>query len=106
MLIRGQKILVQYLPESVAEIDDQVSSVTRIAVAFIGLAALVLEAPKYLLLILSQVENRGNQNSRRFGLVEDAVWKSLHHLSSNVFKVNWCDLRKNSNAGEGRRQRL
>jgi len=49
VLIRGQKILVQYLPESVAEIDDQVSSVTRIAVAFIGLAALVLEAPKYLL---------------------------------------------------------
>ena len=78
----------------------KVSSVSRIAVAFIGLAALVLEAPKYLLLILSQVENRGNQNSRRFGLVEDAVWKSLHHLSSNVFKVNWCDLRKNSNAGE------
>jgi len=48
----------------------------------------VLESPENLPLILSQVENRGNQNSRRRGLVKDAIWKSLHHLSALRLKLS------------------
>ncbi len=67
---------------------------------YCGLPALVPEAPEYLLFVLSEVENRCHENSRWMRFVEDAVWKSLHHLSANVFKVNWGNLRKDNNAGE------
>jgi len=60
----------------------------------------VLESPKYLLLVLSQVENRRNENSLWLGLVEDAVWKSLHYLPANALKVSLCNFRKSSNAGQ------
>src|SRR5262245_9714745 len=61
---------------------------------------LVAKSFEYLLLILSQVQYRQHQDTRRLRLIENSVRKSLHHLPSNILKINGRDLWEGSSSGK------
>jgi hypothetical protein len=53
--------------------------------------SLLPQSPKDLVFILTQIQDRENQDARRLRMIEDPIWESVHHLTPNFFQIDGRD---------------